>query len=139
MSLSTLNTHLSMDPETPDAESLATTFENVRGVRRGMERIPIFRSCKNDEAALGKSRRLMLHVVIKQQRFTHTICSFHSQGIQSKEHPLRIFPMLAKARPSRYCQKRIGCPTSDTSQTQKRKKEPSLISFGPILRRRPDF
>ena len=43
-------------------ESIAAESLDVRGIRRGMERIPVFRTGeidKTSKAALGKSRRLM--------------------------------------------------------------------------------
>ena len=48
-----------MGPETADAESIAAKFVDVRGIIRGMERIPLFRIDRTNRAALGKSRRLM--------------------------------------------------------------------------------
>ena len=73
-----------MDSEIPNAESVVATFEDARDMRSGMKRFPIlFSSGQNDEAALGKSRRLMSSC-IKQQFInsptqfaasTHTVAS----------------------------------------------------------------
>lgn len=51
-----------MDMGTPDLESIAARFVDVHGIRRAMEKIPIASTCQSypsDEAAVGKSRRLM--------------------------------------------------------------------------------
>ena len=51
-----------MDPETAITETSVVDLANVHAIRRGkrgMERIPIFRTDRVDKAAFGKSRRLM--------------------------------------------------------------------------------
>ena len=64
-----LDIHLNMGPETQNAESISAKFVDVRGIRRGMEEIPRSRTYQNDEAALGKSRRLMSSCIKQQLSF----------------------------------------------------------------------
>ena len=77
--------HLSMGPETADAESVAATIVDVRGIRRGMERIPLSSSCQNEEAPLGKSRRLMSPCIKQQLSISPTqfIVSTHTVASQN--------------------------------------------------------
>lgn len=82
MKLSSLDIHPNMnleiprhmDLETMDAESIAARFVDVHGIRRGMERIPIVSTCQNDEAAVGKSRRLMSSCIKRYLSFLPHNC-----------------------------------------------------------------
>ena len=59
MELSSIGVTPNMNLGTLDLESIAARFVDVHGVKRGIERIPVVGTCQNDEAAVGKSRRLM--------------------------------------------------------------------------------
>lgn len=75
MEFSTLRTYPIMDPETQNIDSIAAKFVDFNGIRRGMERIPIFRTKTTNKAALGKSRRLM-YSCIKQPLSFHQYKSY---------------------------------------------------------------
>lgn len=91
MRILTFKTYLSMDPETPDAESISAKFVDVRGIRRGMEKVANFRSNKANGAALGKSRRLMSSCIKAQATViispTQFVISTHTPTTRQKYTP----------------------------------------------------
>ena len=61
MKIAISRTLVNMTPELSDTGSIAGTFVDVDGIRRGMNRTAVFRTSDNlsGKAAFGKSRRLM--------------------------------------------------------------------------------
>ena len=144
-----------MTQDVSDTGSIAAKFVDVDGIRRGIyeRRVAAFRPIKSDKAALGKSRRLMSSCInaADSSYISSISCHVPEDGFiqvshlhfattdQSSTHILTFTSMLAERRPSRSCQKWIGCPTLDKFPTQKRKKEFTRISAQSQLRRNLDF